>query len=481
MVQRPDEAGGATLPPVAGTSQAGPAARPGGPSHRGLVLAAASLGFGVVQLDVSIVNVAVRAIGASLGGGVAGLQWVVDAYTLCLAALILTAGSVGDRLGGKRVFIAGFALFTLASAACGLAPSMPALIAGRAVQGVGAAILGACSLLLLNHAYPGPRERARAVGLWAAGASSALAGGPLVGGVLIATLGWRSIFFINAPAGLAGIWLTARFAAQTPHTPGRGVDWWGQLTAIVALAAFAGATIEGGSRGFTDPAVLAGFGVAAAAAGLFIAVEAHREYPMLPLRLFRSPTFSAATATGFVVNIAFYGLIFVLSLFFQRLQGLSPLATGVAFAPVMIAIMASNVLAGRIIHAFGAWPVVGVGALVMAAGCLSMLGATAATATAGLVASLTVVGLGLGLLVPAMTSSLLGSVEKARSGVAAGTLNALRQTGSVLGVALFGSLIASAHLTRGLHLSLAISAALTLVAAGLSPLIGRASARPDGA
>lgn len=461
------------LPPVAGTSPAGPAAPPGGSPHRGLVLAAASLGFGVVQLDVSIVNVAVKSIGASLGGGVAGLQWVVDAYTLCLAALILTAGSVGDRFGGKRVFVVGFALFTLASAACGLAPSMPALIAGRAVQGVGAAILGACSLILLNHAYPGPRERARAVGLWAAGASSALAGGPLVGGVLIATLGWRSIFFINAPAGLAGIWLTARFAAQTPRSASRGVDWWGQLSAIVALAAFAGATIEGGERGFTDPAVLAGFGLAAVATGVFIAVEAHRESPMLPLRLFRSPTFSAATATGFVVNVAFYGLIFVFSLFFQRSQGLSPLATGIAFAPVMVAIMGTNVLAGRVIHAFGARRVVGAGALVMSAGCLPMLGATATIATAALVASLTVVGLGLGLLVPAMTSSLLGSVEKARSGVAAGTLNALRQTGSVLGVALFGSLIAGAHLTTGLHVSLAISAALTLAAAGLSPLIAR--------
>jgi DHA2 family methylenomycin A resistance protein-like MFS transporter len=467
MAHQHDDARRLTLPRAVDT----PLTRTGAPQRRGLVLAAASLGFGVVQLDVSIVNVAVKAIGTSLGGGVSGLQWVVDAYTVGLAALILTAGSVGDRLGGKRVFIAGFCLFTLASAACGLAPTMAVLIASRAVQGVGAAILGACSLILLNHAFPGPRERARAVGLWAAGASSALAGGPLVGGVLIATLGWRSIFFINAPAGLAGIWLTARYAAQTPRTAGGGVDWWGQLSAIVALASFAGATIEGGQRGFTSPAVLAGFVVAVAAGAVFVMVEARREFPMLPLGLFRSRTFSAATATGFAVNIAFYGLIFVFSLFFQRLQGRSPLATGAAFAPVMVAIMASNILVGRVIDAFGVRRVAVTGALAMSAGCLPMLGATAATPTAALVAPLAVIGFGLGLLVPAITSALLGSVDRARSGVTSGTLNALRQTGSVLGVALFGSMVASSHLVGGLHLSLAVSAALTLVAAALAALI----------
>src|ERR1700742_3417587 len=182
-----------------------PAASVSEPGRRaGWALLATTLGFSVVHLDVSVVNVAIKPIGADLGGGVSGLQWVVGAYTLAFAALILSAGALGDRVGAKRMFIGGFALFTLASAACGLAPLLGVLIAARAIQGVGAAMLVPCSLDVLNHAYDDPRARARPVGLWAAGASVALAGGPLLGGILTATLGWRTIFFINAPIGLAG-------------------------------------------------------------------------------------------------------------------------------------------------------------------------------------------------------------------------------------------------------------------------------------
>ncbi len=181
---------------------------------------ATSLGFAVVQLDVSVVNVAIKPIGADLGGGVSGLQWVVGAYTLAFAALILSAGALGDRIGARRMFVAGFALFTLASAACGLAPGLGVLIAARAVQGVGAAVLVPCSLSLLNHGYRDPKARARAIGLWAAGAAVALSAGPLLGGILTSSLGWRSIFFINLPLGLAGILLTLRFASETRAATG---------------------------------------------------------------------------------------------------------------------------------------------------------------------------------------------------------------------------------------------------------------------
>jgi len=175
-----------------------------------------TLGFAVVQLDVTVVNVGIRAIGASLGGSVAALQWVVSSYTLTLAALILTAGALGDRIGAKRLFIVGFAIFTAASVACGLAPSFAVLIAARTIQGVGAAILVPCSLALLNHAYHDSAQRTRAVGFLAAGASTALAAGPVVGGVLIALVGWRGIFFVNVPIGLLGMLLTARFTTETP-------------------------------------------------------------------------------------------------------------------------------------------------------------------------------------------------------------------------------------------------------------------------
>src|SRR5262249_13066777 len=186
-----------------------------------LTLAAMSLGYGVVQLDVTIVNTALNSIGASLGGGVAELQWVVSAYTIAFAAFILTAGALGDRLGARRIFMAGFALFTPSSLACAVAPSALFLIVSRCVQGLAAAILVPNSLALLNHAYADPKARGRAVGFWAAGASLALTAGPFVGGALITLVGWRSIFLVNLPIGLAGLWLACRYAEETPTSPQR--------------------------------------------------------------------------------------------------------------------------------------------------------------------------------------------------------------------------------------------------------------------
>jgi MFS transporter, DHA2 family, methylenomycin A resistance protein len=438
--------------------------------HRGLVLAAATLGFAVIQLDVSVVNVAVKPI-----GGVGALQWVVDAYTLTFAALILTAGALGDRRGAKRVLLGGFALFTLASVACGLVPSIGALIAARAVQGIGAAALGACSLALLNYTFPDATGRARAVGLWTAGGAAALAAGPLIGGVLIATVGWRSIFFINVPLGAAGWWLTGRYARETPRARDRGVDLPGQLAAVVGLAALAGATIEAGSSGFRAPVVIGGYVLAAAALAAFVLVERTRERPMLPLGLFRSRTFSVAVSAGLVINVVFYGLIFVFSLFLQRHQGLSPLSTGLAFIPVTVAIMVSDVIAGRAIPVLGTRRASVGGALLMGAGCLAMfavLSARVAALVAALVSALSVTGFGIGLIVTAITAALLGSVDKSRSGIASGTLTAFRQTGSVLGVALFGSLLAGMGAEAGLRTACAIATGLIVVVTVLSFTIG---------
>ena len=235
-----------------------------------LTLAAMSLGYGVVQLDVTIVNTALSSIGNSLGGGVTELQWVVSAYTIAFAAFILTAGALGDRIGAKRIFMAGFAIFTAASVACGLAPDAWSLIAARAVQGLGAAILVPNSLALLSHAYGDHKSRGRAVGIWAAGASLTLTAGPLVGGGLIALAGWRWIFFVNLPIGLLGLWLTWRFAAETTRAPQREVDLPGQIAAIAALGCLAGAIIEGGAIGLRNPFVIAGFAAAVILAVLFV-------------------------------------------------------------------------------------------------------------------------------------------------------------------------------------------------------------------
>jgi DHA2 family methylenomycin A resistance protein-like MFS transporter len=408
---------------------------------RKLTLTAMSLGYGVVQLDVTIVNTALSRMGASLGGGVSQLQWVVSSYTIAFAAFILTAGALGDRIGAKRIFMVGFALFTAASLACALAPGAFSLIAARLMQGVGAAILVPNSLALLNHAYPDEKERGRAVGIWAAGASLALTAGPLVGGALIALVGWRSIFLVNLPIGLVGLWLTWRYAAETAQFGDRELDLLGQLAAIGSLGAVAGALIEGGALGWSHPYVLGGFGAFGILGMLFVWHEGRAEQPMLPLSLFTHRIFALTSGVGLLVNVAFYGLIFVLSLYFQQINNLSPLATGLAFLPMMGAVLPMNLLAARAAERFGARLTIATGASVAAAGCIVLLGIGHGTSYWLMLAPLLAMGGGLGLLVPPLTSTLLGSVHKARSGIAAAVLNATRQTGSVIGVALFGSLI----------------------------------------
>jgi len=430
-----------------------------------LTLAAMSLGYGVVQLDVTIVNTALNSIGTSLGGGVSELQWVVSAYTIAFAAFILTAGALGDRIGAKRVFMAGFAIFTAASVTCALAPDAAILIAARCVQGLAAAILVPNSLALLSHAYVDERARGRAVGVWAAGASLALTAGPLIGGGLITLIGWRSIFFVNLPIGLAGLWLTWRFAGETTRSAQREIDLPGQIAAIAALGTLAGAIIEGGSLGWKNPFVIAGFVASALFATLFVWREMRAPQPMLPLSLFRNRVFASASAVGLLVNVAIYGLIFVLSLYFQQVNGLSAFATGLAFVPMLGAVLPVNLIAPRVTERIGAPATIALGAALSAVGCLAILGIEPDTSYWAICLQLIAMSTGLGLLVPPLTSTLLGSVEKSRSGIAAGVLNATRQTGSVLGVALFGSLVGqSGAFMTGFHASLIVSAGLLLTA-----------------
>ena len=381
---------------------------------------------------------AINSVGANFGGSVADLQWIVNAYTIAFAAFILTAGALGDRLGARRVFIAGFAIFVLASLAFALAPSLSVLIAARLCQGIGAAILVPNSLALLNHAYPQDSDRHWAVGIWAAGASFSLTAGPLFGGALIGLFGWRSIFLINLPIGLAGIWLTWRYASETARVAARRLDIVGQITAVLALGLLAGATIEGGERGWSDRFVLTGFASFALLAVLFLAVEFRSKAPMLPFGLFGKPAFCAMSLTGPLINVGAYGLIFVFSLYFQRLNHLSPLWTGLAFAPMMAAVLATNLIAAKVTAVIGARLTIATGLAVAAASCLALLGLRQGTPYRLVCAQLVGLGGGLGLLVPPMTSTLLGSVAKHHSGVASGVLNAMRQTGSAIVATLIG-------------------------------------------
>jgi DHA2 family methylenomycin A resistance protein-like MFS transporter len=428
-------------------------------------LIATSLGFGVIQLDVTVVNVAVKQIGASFGGGITGLQWVVSAYTLVLAALILTAGALGDRFGAKRMLCAGFVVFTAASVLCGLSTSMAMLIAARAVQGLGAALLGSCALALLNHSYTDPRQRTRAVGQFVAGASAALSGGPVIGGFLIAGFGWRAIFFINVPLGAAGFWLALRYASETDRSARRRVDTRGAALATIALAGFAAAVIEAGTYGFTSRWVLAGLGCSLAAAVAFVVAE-RTASPMLPLSLFRRPGFVSPVTMGFLVNVCFYGLIFLFSLLFQAQHHLSALQTGLAFLPMTAAILGANLISGRVTGAIGPNRAILAGLTAMTAGCAGLLWTGPATGYPAMLAQQILLGGGLGTLVPPMTSVLLASAERSRSGVTSGALTAFRQAGSLLGVALFGSLAAT-DFYGGFHTALWISVVILIVSAGV--------------
>ncbi|WP_245235406.1 MFS transporter [Mesorhizobium erdmanii] len=429
------------------------------PAAYAATIAATSLGFVVVQLDVSIVNVALNRIGAALSMGIGGLQWVVDAYTLAFASLLLAGGALGDRIGARRVFVGGMALFSLASLACGLAQSPWVLIAARAVQGAGAALLMPCSLALLNSAYASDRpRRARAVGLWTAAGGIALSAGPVLGGFMIASLGWASIFLVNLPIGVLAIWMAYRFLQETPLKAERPpVDWAGQGLVVLTLFSLTGAFIETGSSGWISMPVIGGLLLAVVAGSLFLLVESRTKAPMFPLKLFATRVPAVTSLVGLAVNLTLYGTIFMLSLYFQQERHFTPEITGLAFLPFMAAVTVSNVAAGRIAATHGPRLPMAIGLLLGAAGFGLMALIQTDTSYLSLLWRLLFLPVGIGLAVPAMTTALLSSVPTGMSGTASGVLNTVRQSGGAIGVALFGSALALGTI-QGMQLAFLASA-----------------------
>jgi MFS transporter, DHA2 family, methylenomycin A resistance protein len=440
------------------------------PHSLGLTIAATSFGFALVQLDVSVLNVALVRIGEAVGVGVTGLQWVVDTYTIAFASLLLAAGALGDRFGARRAYVFGLALFVVASLGCGLAGGAGVLIAARALQGVGAALVVPCSLALLSHACGNDAvARARAISLWTAAASVALSAGPLLGGVLVDTLGWRSIFLVNIPLGVAGIWLTRRVVADTPPRDG-ALDPIGQVLALLTLLGLTGAVIEAGRLGYGAPLVIAGFAVAVLCGGGFLAVESRSRDPMLPLGFFRNPTFSAATFVGLVINLALYGTIFVLGLYLQQVLGYSPMEAGLAFLPFPVALGVANVASGSVGRRFGVRIPMAVGLLIASLGYWLLSHLDTTNAYISILPGMVVIPAGVGLAVPLMTSALLSTVPRSRSGVASGVLNTVRQASGGVGVALFGAMMAGRGVP-GIQGALTISAAL-LACGALVAVVG---------
>ena len=422
-------------------------------------VAATSLGFVVVQLDVSIVNVALNRIGSALSMGIGGLQWVVDAYTLAFASLLLAGGALGDRIGARRVFVGGMALFSIASLACGLAQSAWMLIAARAVQGAGAALLMPCSLALLNRAYASDKaRRARAVGLWTAAGGIALSAGPVLGGFMVASLGWESIFLVNLPIGALAIWMAYRVLQETPPKAERPpIDWAGQGLVVLTLFALTGAFIEAGSSGWTSVPMIGGLLLAAIAGSVFLLVESRTKAPMFPLGLFASRVPAVTSLVGLAVNLTLYGTIFMLSLYFQKERHFSPEMTGLAFLPFMAAVTVSNIAAGRIAANYGPRLPMAIGLAIGAAGFGLMASIQADTSYLSLLWRLLFLPVGIGLAVPAMTTALLSAVPTEISGTASGVLNTVRQSGGAIGVALFGSALALGTI-EGMRLAFLASA-----------------------
>lgn len=454
------------------TGAGAPSEAAAGPAP-GWSLAAALLGFFVVTLDAVIVNVALPDIRRDLAGGMSGLQWAVDGYTLMFAALLLSAGSLSDRAGARRAFGAGLVVFVLASAACGLAPSLPALVAARFAQGSAAAVMMPASMALVSHAYPDPARRGRAVALWSMGGVAASASGPVLGG-LLSLVSWRLIFFVNVPAVAVALVLLVRAARPPRH--GAPFDWAGQAAAVAGMGGLTYGAIEAGAAGITAPRVLAALAVAVVGLAAFWVLQARGRHPMLPLSLFRSRTVSVAVATGFAFMVGYYGLPFVMSLYLQQLRSLSALAAGVAFLPMMLTGAVLAPFTARLAERFGARVLVTVGLLAMAAG-LAVIALMPGTAPVAVLSALMVLpGLAGPLVMPPVMALLLHAVPASRAGVASGVFNTSRQVGGALAVAVFGALLASrATFLHGLRLSLLIAAAVALATTGVSLLL-----RPDG-
>ncbi|MEU7060675.1 MFS transporter [Streptomyces sp. NPDC046197] len=432
-------------------------------------LLAVCAGYFMVILDVTIINVAVPVVGRDLSASLTGIQWITDGYTLVFAGFLMTGGALGDRLGNRRVFCWGVVVFTAASAACAFAPSAPFLVAARLVEGLGAAFIVPGSLALLQQAYPAPAARSRAFGLWGSMAGIAASAGPLLGGLLVSTVGWRWVFLINLPVGAACLALTLRHVAPSPRHTARAVDWPAQCAVVAAVALLTAALNEAGRRGWSDPAVLAGIGLAALAAVAFAVREWLARSPALPLRLLRSRAMSGGAVIGLLFNFGFYGMVFTASLDFQHQRGFSALATGAALFPAVAMTMFASVLSGRLSRRTGDRPLVVFGMLLAASGLAGWAAAGADPAYPLLVAPMMAAGFGTSFALTGSTATVMGAAPPTYPGVASALFNTTRQIGSATGVALGGSLLATGgDYGAGLRISMAIGALAYLTAACLA-------------
>jgi EmrB/QacA subfamily drug resistance transporter len=409
-----------------------------------LTLGACCFGLFMVMLDNTVVNVALPSIQRELQATVPGLALVLDAYILVFASLLLTAGSLGDRFGRRRVFRTGLVVFTAASALCGLAPTLPALVAARALQAVGAAALLPGSLSILTAAFPDPRERVQAIGLWSGVSAMALAAGPVVGGLLTDWLGWRWVFYVNLPVGVAAVVVAGRVVAESRNPAAGRLDLPGLVLGSLGLGAVTLGLIESDQGGWGSPEILGLLAAGVVLLAAFGVTEARRSDPMVSPRFFRDGAFSAANAVVLLAGFALLGFVFFNTLYFQAVQGWSPLQAGLRSLPNTLTVVVCAPLAGRLASRYGYRVPVTAGLVVAAVALLALAGIEVGTPYSQLWWKLALFGAGLGLSISPATAAGVAAMPGTQAGVASAVIQTSRQVGGALGVAVLGA-VAAAH------------------------------------
>jgi len=422
--------------------------KPAKPTHPNAILAICCMSLLLIAMDVTIVNVALPDIERDLHATVAQLQWVIDAYTLVLASLLMLSGSMSDRFGRRRVFQIGLALFSLGSLLCSIAPNIHGLILFRGIQGIGASMLNPVALSIIANAFTVPRDRARAVGVWGAVAGASLALGPLIGGALTQTIGWRSIFWINLPISITAIVLTAIFVPESKAPRARRPDPLGQIFIFGFLSSLTYAVIESPLRGWSSPLILGLLGGAILLFVLFLVHEARRREPLLDLRFFRSVPFSTAALLGLSAFGCFAGFLFLNALYLQQIRHLTAFNTGLCTLPLAVMMMLASPVSGRLVGARGPRPSLLLAGFGFTASTLILTQITTTTPIALLIVAYILFGLGLGMVNPAISNSAVSGMPLSQAGVAASVASTSRQVGAALGVAVAGTVVS---LSRAHH------------------------------
>jgi EmrB/QacA subfamily drug resistance transporter len=412
-------------------------------NRRWWALGAMCFALFMIMLDNTVVNVALPSIQRSLNASTSSLEWTVNAYTLSFAVLLVTGGRLGDLFGRRKVFLAGVVIFASASAAIGFSPSDTWLVAWRAVQGVGSALMMPATLSIITNAFP-PEERGKAIGTWAGVSAMALAIGPVVGGFLVESVSWQSIFFLNVPVAVGAV-VISLFAVRESRdeTVARSVDIPGVATLTIGLAALVLALVEGNEWGWGSARELAMFAIAAVGLTAFAFVERRRESPMVDFSFFRSRTFLGANIVAFIVSFAMLAMFFFLALYMQNIRGYSPLQAGVRFLPSTVMIIIIAPLAGRLADRVGSRPLITFGLLCVSGALFWQSHLTVSSGYGALLPGFMLMGVGMGFVMSPMSLAAMNAVDRTKAGVASGILSMVRMVGGTFGVAVMGAIIAT--------------------------------------